>query len=428
MQTMYPGMPNSPQTELAADITADDTTIPLVDASKLPPAPNLAVIGSDEMAETVLYTGIDGNNLTGVTRGFQGVAKAWNAGTKVARNFTAYDWDSARQNVEELAGDIADVQGDVAELQNEVSDLTGDIASIRTDIGDMSTVPTAAKNAAGAITELFTSVGSGKEMLAAAITDKGVPTSPTDTFATMAANIGAIETGGPWFGDWAAYTPVYNISGTTQNVPPQSWHTFVNITGTGFLKWCRAYHDSSYAMSPKVRITIDGTEKVFDVHLYFLRAVGNEVGVELPFFESLKIEVYNSDTLTTPLGCDYLYFLQNASPDPNVNSLMQQSVVTTTYLAQQSTSLIDVVNMSGSGYLLEVCFWGYYNTASGTIYGDIAIDGVTKMSDRRLWSIGGGYKLDKIVGPIRFGSSLRVRVRSDNLGTVPLCLVRYSLD
>jgi len=102
LQTMYPGQPNSPQTELASAVADTDTTIPLLDASKLPPAPNLATIGVGEDAETILYTGKSGNNLTNVTRGFQGTAKSWPQGTKVARNFTAYDHDAFRQNIEEL--------------------------------------------------------------------------------------------------------------------------------------------------------------------------------------------------------------------------------------------------------------------------------------------------------------------------------------
>lgn len=99
IQTMYPAQVNSPQTELSAAITNAVTTIGVLDASLLPAAPNLAVIGSDETAETILYTGKSGNNLTGCTRGFQGTAKAWGAGVKVARNFTAYDYDSLRTNV-----------------------------------------------------------------------------------------------------------------------------------------------------------------------------------------------------------------------------------------------------------------------------------------------------------------------------------------
>ena len=45
------------------------------------------------------------------------------------------------------------------------------------------------------IAELFQSVGNGKEMLASAITDKGVLTSSKDSFNTMAYNIRAIPTG-----------------------------------------------------------------------------------------------------------------------------------------------------------------------------------------------------------------------------------------
>lgn len=84
-------MVNSPATYLAAGITASVTTIPVLDSSKLPAAPNLATIGTGETAETILYTGKSGNDLTGVTRGFQGTARAWNQGIQVARYLTAYD-------------------------------------------------------------------------------------------------------------------------------------------------------------------------------------------------------------------------------------------------------------------------------------------------------------------------------------------------
>lgn len=47
-----------------------------------------------------------------------------------------------------------------------------------------------------AIDEVFTSVSNGKEQIADAITDKGVPTSATDSFATMATNISNISGGG----------------------------------------------------------------------------------------------------------------------------------------------------------------------------------------------------------------------------------------
>jgi len=111
MQTMYPGQPNSPQTELASAIDDEQTTIPLLDASVLPDPPNICTIGIGEDAETILYTGKSGNNLTGVTRGFQGAAKSWGAGVKVARLFTAYDYDALRENLEDHASATTGVHG-----------------------------------------------------------------------------------------------------------------------------------------------------------------------------------------------------------------------------------------------------------------------------------------------------------------------------
>ena len=56
-------------------------------------------------------------------------------------------------------------------------------------------------NVQDAIDEVFQSVSNGKELLADAITDKGVQTSASDSFATMATNISNIET----------YEDVYNL-------------------------------------------------------------------------------------------------------------------------------------------------------------------------------------------------------------------------
>ena len=48
----------------------------------------------------------------------------------------------------------------------------------------------------GTVEELFTSVSNGKSEIAGAITDKGVSTSASDSFSTMANNISQIQTGG----------------------------------------------------------------------------------------------------------------------------------------------------------------------------------------------------------------------------------------
>lgn len=102
-KTMYPGINNSPMTALDGDLSATATTIPIVAPSALPDAPNVATIGTGDDAELVLYTGKTSAALTGCTRGFNGTtAKAWNGGEYIYRAFTAYDYDTIRENLEEL--------------------------------------------------------------------------------------------------------------------------------------------------------------------------------------------------------------------------------------------------------------------------------------------------------------------------------------
>jgi len=108
-QTMYPAIPNSPITELVSNITDTQTTIQVVDISSFPDAPNIATIGIDtDNPETILYEGKSGSSLTGATRGFQGIAQNWDAGIKIARLFTEYDYDALRGNLDEhLAESVA---------------------------------------------------------------------------------------------------------------------------------------------------------------------------------------------------------------------------------------------------------------------------------------------------------------------------------
>ncbi len=134
-QPMYTGKVNSPQTELASAIDDTQTTITVLDGSALPDAPNLLVIGGGEDAETILYTGKSGNDLTGVTRGFQGVAKAWGAGVKVGRFFTAYDYDALRGNIEDHESRLSGAETEIDNLKSSVSNGKNEIASAITDMG-----------------------------------------------------------------------------------------------------------------------------------------------------------------------------------------------------------------------------------------------------------------------------------------------------
>ena len=101
--TMYDGQALSTTTTVNEALSDSDTTITVADASKLPSAPNLAVIGTGEDAETILYTGISSNDLTGVTRGYNDTTnKAWDSGTQIARLLTEYDLEALQDNVEKL--------------------------------------------------------------------------------------------------------------------------------------------------------------------------------------------------------------------------------------------------------------------------------------------------------------------------------------
>ena len=131
ISTMYPAMPGSPKTTLAADLTAAATSMTLSDASVLPAAPNLAVIGDDETAEVVSYTAINGNTVSGLVRALGGTtASAWTTGASVARNFTSFDHNRFKENIEDLSqnkldsvswGDIGGDLDDQTDLANALS-------------------------------------------------------------------------------------------------------------------------------------------------------------------------------------------------------------------------------------------------------------------------------------------------------------------
>jgi hypothetical protein len=134
METMYPGFTNSPSTTLTGDITDVATTIPVAELSVFPAAPNLAVIGTGEDAETILYTGKSavsgGGNLTGVTREIDkqtvgttttGEKLSWVTGDVIGRNFTHLDLYALQTNVASLSYDntveISPTSGDYNTIQ-----------------------------------------------------------------------------------------------------------------------------------------------------------------------------------------------------------------------------------------------------------------------------------------------------------------------
>lgn len=236
--------------------------------------------------------------------------------------------------------------------------------------------------------------------------------------------------GGQWVHDWSAYQTICDLTGTTVTVPASTWQTFVNVTGKGFFKWCRASDTNSVSSNPNIRLTIDGQVYQFDGVVAGSNNQGNEINFEIPFKTSLKIEAFNSHaTNAVNMMCDYLYMLQQSNPNASKVTLLQQSQRKMAYLTGNSTTLVDLLNITGSGYLLSARFLGYYSTAASPIYGDIAIDGVQKMTNRYLSSINqSSIKQSEVVGPMRFNNSLRIKTRTDATGTPYICEAWYSLD
>lgn len=100
MQKMYPGKINSPRTNLVIGIDNSQTSFDVVDASVLPSAPNILTIGIESLTpETILYTNITGNTISGCTRAFQGTAQSWSTSNYIARTFTEYDYSAMTSNI-----------------------------------------------------------------------------------------------------------------------------------------------------------------------------------------------------------------------------------------------------------------------------------------------------------------------------------------
>jgi uncharacterized protein YjdB len=77
------------------------------------------------------------------------------------------------------------------EISSQFKDIANEIG--KNEDGSDIELPTTDKTIKGAITELFQNVSNGKQLVATAITDKGITTSSDDTFQTMATNIGKIS-------------------------------------------------------------------------------------------------------------------------------------------------------------------------------------------------------------------------------------------
>jgi hypothetical protein len=234
---MYAGKINSPATTLDGAIGDSDSTISVVDGSLFPAAPNLAVIGNGANAETILYGGKSSNDLTSVTREFQGDKIAWSDGTVISRNFTAYDYDTQRTNLGTLntdkyeSGSSAALAGIVVDGNKNVT--PGDGAMIHVDTSTITDNNTSGSGTAAKYTHI------ALEAPTLAATNSSVTTSDVATlYINNAATAGTNQT---ITRNWAVWVDAGNArfdgsiySGTTEALNSSGLVTVANqsnITG-----------------------------------------------------------------------------------------------------------------------------------------------------------------------------------------------------
>ena len=125
---MFPGVPNSPETFLTANVSVSDTNITVQSVAGFPSTQGafLVVLGGEfSNAETVKVVSTSGNTLT-VERGFQGVAQAWPTGTTAAVNFTEAHYSALVKNIKavyESLKNIKPLQATAARLGLQVNGI-----------------------------------------------------------------------------------------------------------------------------------------------------------------------------------------------------------------------------------------------------------------------------------------------------------------
>ncbi len=134
---LYPAQVGSPYTTLAAPYTSGEGTMTLVDATKLPTAPNIVCLAGDVAGE-FSYTGKEGNVLQGVAA-LPGTpaATTWPAGTFAFRGISAYDLNAIHENMVRTATYVvaaSDAPAHVKRQADYVCDGTDDHVEIQAAI------------------------------------------------------------------------------------------------------------------------------------------------------------------------------------------------------------------------------------------------------------------------------------------------------
>lgn len=131
--------------------------------------------------------------------------------------------------------------------------------------------------------ELFTSVSNGKSLIAGAITDKGVDTSPSDSFNVMADNIGEIKSGDGLGDIVAGNIEIYRDSNIYANPKTPLYNSIVNFDGELRLSFSIKPYNQTHKDNAHGQVYINGIPEGI------LRTPGTNIWVN--FIEDFAVNV-----------------------------------------------------------------------------------------------------------------------------------------
>lgn len=225
-----------------------------------------------------------------------------------------------------------------------------------------------------------------------------------------------------------------NTNRTLYAAPVAAGATALNVTGSGWIFLVTAWLNSTGSATSYVDITVDGIllEKVVvckgvESSGGNNRAAGGTYAIPIRFESSMVVTCSGLTYLCVIYGLDTgsgkLYGTKNI-PDPyklkpNYGTFNQN---------YQTTTYFDVLNISGSGYLL-----GMHGAAGDddgvTVWVNLFIDGVQIWNGLNLMNGDDAASRElHITTPIRFNSSLQIQTKSSGATAGATLNTKYTLD
>lgn len=160
--TMYPAKAGSTETTTTALLSETATEVSVAELSCFPAigaeGGNECTLWNDTTFETCLYTAKSSasgaGTLTIVRSGAvhsstSGGGIEWPIGTKIARTYTAYDYNAVKSNIESIDGRVTTIEGDITSLDGRLYTAEGTLSTAVSDITSLDGRVTTLENTAG---------------------------------------------------------------------------------------------------------------------------------------------------------------------------------------------------------------------------------------------------------------------------------------